>query len=60
MDTLRKAFLETFRDKEFLAETGKAKMDVGPVAREDLEKSVVGLSKLESAFLPKLKEIVYK
>jgi tripartite-type tricarboxylate transporter receptor subunit TctC len=37
---LRKAFLETMKDREFLAEAEKAKLDVMPMPGEDIEKLV--------------------
>jgi tripartite-type tricarboxylate transporter receptor subunit TctC len=57
---LRKAFQETLQDKEFLAETEKAKMSIDPVTSEELEKAVTNLFKLPPALLVKLKEILLK
>jgi tripartite-type tricarboxylate transporter receptor subunit TctC len=57
---LRKAFLETFKDKEFLAEAEKSRLDVDPVSGEQVEKIVGGLFKLEPALLGKLKQILTK
>jgi tripartite-type tricarboxylate transporter receptor subunit TctC len=37
---LRKAFLETMKDREFLAEAEKAKLDVMPMPGQDIEKLV--------------------
>jgi len=39
-DALRKAFMDTMADKEFLADTGKAQMEIMPVSGENLEKLV--------------------
>jgi tripartite-type tricarboxylate transporter receptor subunit TctC len=37
LETLRKAFAATLRDSEFLAEAKKTKLDIEPVAGEDIE-----------------------
>ena len=55
---LRQAFQDTMKDPDFLAETGKANMDVDPVAGEDLEKIVNDFFKLDAAVVNKLKEIL--
>jgi len=57
---LRKAFQETLKDKEFLAEAEKAKLFIDPVSGQELEKTIAGLFKLDPAFLTKLKDIYYK
>jgi len=55
---LRKSFLDTLKDKEFLAEAEKTKLDVEAIAGEEVEKIVGGLFKLDPALLTKLKEIL--
>ena len=55
---LRKAFMDTLKDPEFLAEAQKLKLDVDPLSGEDLERTVHGLFTLDPAFLAKLKEIL--
>jgi tripartite-type tricarboxylate transporter receptor subunit TctC len=57
---LRKAFLDTLKDKEFLAEAEKSKLDVDPIPGEQVEKIVAGLFKLEPGVLAKLKQILTK
>ncbi len=57
---LTKAFLETLKDKEFLAEAEKAKLDIEPVTARDLEKAVAAIFKLDPSMVPKLKDILYK
>lgn len=52
---LRKAFLETLKDREFLAEAQKAKLDINPVAGAELERMVHDLFKLEPGLVTKLK-----
>jgi tripartite-type tricarboxylate transporter receptor subunit TctC len=55
---LRRAFLQTLKDPEFLADAHKAKLDVEPISGEDLEKRVAKLFKLSPALVAKLKEIL--
>ena len=57
---LRKAFQDTLKDKEFLAETEKAKLDLNPVTGEELEKAVGGFFKIDPAMAANLKEILFK
>lgn len=54
---LRKAFMDTLKDKEFLAEAEKSKLDVDPIPAEQVEKIIANLFKLEPALLAKLKQI---
>lgn len=58
--TLREAFQETLRDKEFLKEIEKAKLGIEPVTGEEFEKVVLSIFKLDSALLVKLKDILFK
>jgi tripartite-type tricarboxylate transporter receptor subunit TctC len=60
IESLRKAFLETLQDKEFLAEMDKAKLDLNPVTGEELEKAVAGIFTLDAATIAKLKDILFK
>ena len=46
---LRRAFGETMKDRDFLAEAVKSKLDVDPGSGEEVEKIVAGLFKLHSA-----------
>ena len=57
---LIKAFNETLKDKEFLAEAAKAKLDIEPVSVSELEKSVNAIFKLDHAMVVKLKDILFK
>ena len=58
MNLLRKAFQQTWKDAEFLADAQKAKLDVEPITGEDLEKMVGKLFKLNRPIVGKLKEIL--
>jgi tripartite-type tricarboxylate transporter receptor subunit TctC len=57
---LRKAFEETFRNKEFLAEAENAKLGIEPVSGEELEKVISGFFQTDPALLAKLKKIIYE
>lgn len=54
---LRKAFQDTMKDPELLADAAKSKLDIEPVTAEELEKTVAGLFKLSPSLVTKLKEI---
>jgi tripartite-type tricarboxylate transporter receptor subunit TctC len=55
---LRKAFMDTMKDPEFLAETKKANLDINPDDGATLEQNVKEIMKLEAALIAKLKEIL--
>jgi len=55
---LRKAFQETLRDPAFLAEAERTKLDIAPVAAEDIERTVANLFKLDPAMIAKLRAIL--
>lgn len=55
---LRRAFIETMKDKDFLAEAVKSKLDVDPVTGEEVEKIVSGIFKLDAATVAKMAEIL--
>jgi tripartite-type tricarboxylate transporter receptor subunit TctC len=57
---LRKAFLETLKDKAFMAEAESSKLDVDPVTGEQAEKIIAGLFKLDPNLVGKLKQILTK
>ncbi len=57
---LSKALQDTLSDKEFLAETEKAKLDLAPVSSEELEKTVAGIFKMDAAMTAKMKDILFK
>jgi tripartite-type tricarboxylate transporter receptor subunit TctC len=58
VETLRKAFQETLKDREFLADARKAKLDIEPITGEEMEKMVSKLFKLTPSVVAKLKEIL--
>jgi tripartite-type tricarboxylate transporter receptor subunit TctC len=55
---LRKAFMDTMKDAEFLAETKKARLDLEPADGAELEQNVREMFKLEPALIAKLKEFL--
>ena len=57
---LQKAFQETLKDKEFLAEAEKSNLGIDPVSGGELEKTVGGIFRLDPALSAKLNEILFK
>lgn len=55
---IRKAFMDTMKDPEFLAEAKKANLDINPEDGATLEQNVKEVLKLEPALVAKLKEIL--
>lgn len=55
---LRRAFMATMKDPEFLAEAKKANLDINPDDGATLERNVKEILKLEPALVAKLKEIL--
>jgi tripartite-type tricarboxylate transporter receptor subunit TctC len=58
IDILRRAFNETMKDPELLAEAAKANLEFNPSTGEELEKNVRELLKLDPPLVNKLKEIL--
>jgi tripartite-type tricarboxylate transporter receptor subunit TctC len=56
---LRKAFEDTLKDPEFVADAKKSKLNIDPVAADVIEKDIAALFKLDAAMVGKLKEILY-
>ena len=54
---LRKAFVETMKDPEFLADAKKSRLDTQPLTGEEIEKIVAQLFKIDPAVVNQLKEI---
>jgi tripartite-type tricarboxylate transporter receptor subunit TctC len=55
---LRKAFVETLKDPEFLADAKKSRLDTDPLTGEEIEKIVAQLFKMDAALVNQLKEIL--
>jgi hypothetical protein len=60
VELLERAFQDTLKDKDFLAEAEKSKLDIEPVTRNELEKSIAGIFKLNTALVAKLNDILFK
>jgi tripartite-type tricarboxylate transporter receptor subunit TctC len=56
--TLQKAFQETLKDPEFLAEAKKARLDIDPLTGEEIEKAVAQTKSIPAATIAKLKEVI--
>jgi len=55
---LRKAFMDTMKDSEFLSEARKSSLDLAPLSGEEVEGLVHGFFKIKPSSLSKLKEIL--
>jgi tripartite-type tricarboxylate transporter receptor subunit TctC len=55
---MRKAFTDTLKDPELLAEAAKAKLEIDPIPGEEVERMVGEFFKLDPALVAKLKEIL--
>ncbi|MGH7809448.1 MAG: hypothetical protein ACREP5_04130, partial [Candidatus Binatia bacterium] len=55
---LQKAFQDTMKDAEFLAEAKKARLDVDPITGEQIEKTIVGIKNIPPATFERLKGII--
>jgi tripartite-type tricarboxylate transporter receptor subunit TctC len=55
---LRRAFLETVKDPEFLTDAGKANLEIAPASGEEIEQNIRELFKTDSKVVAKLKEIL--
>ena len=55
---LRKAFMDTMKDPDFIADAKRARLDLDPLDGEAIENEVKTLFKLEPALVQQLKEIL--
>ncbi|HET9918180.1 MAG TPA: tripartite tricarboxylate transporter substrate-binding protein [Candidatus Binatia bacterium] len=55
---LRKAFMDTMKDPEFLADATKAKLDINALDGAELEKNVRAVFDLDPKLIPRAKEIL--
>jgi hypothetical protein len=56
--TLRQAFLDTYKDPQFVAEAKKARLDIQAVTGQEMEQIVAGLFKMEPKQVARLKEVL--
>lgn len=57
---LRRAFHDTLKDPEFLADAERSKLTVDPVSGDEVERVIAGLFKFDPPLVAKLNEILYK
>lgn len=55
---LRRAFMDTMKDPAFLADAGKAKLDINPLEGADLEHNVREVFNLDPKLVPRAKELL--
>ncbi|MBM2806384.1 MAG: tripartite tricarboxylate transporter family receptor, partial [Deltaproteobacteria bacterium] len=55
---LRKAFMDTMKDSEFMADATKARLDLNPLDGAELEKNVREVFNLDPKLIPRAKEIL--
>jgi tripartite-type tricarboxylate transporter receptor subunit TctC len=55
---LRKAFMETMKDKDFVEDAKRSKLDLNPLNGEELEQNVARLFSLKPPLVEKLREIL--
>lgn len=60
LEILRKSFMETMKDPEFIADAYKAKLDLSPLSGEELGKIVVNFYQTEPDVVARLKDILSK
>jgi tripartite-type tricarboxylate transporter receptor subunit TctC len=58
VNLLRKAFMATMRDPEFLSDAKRSKLEIDPATGEKVAKIVQGMFKMDAAMVSKLKEIL--
>jgi hypothetical protein len=58
VEIVRKAFADTMKDAEFIADAKKSKLGVDPITGDDLEKTVGRLFKLAPGVVSKLKDVL--
>jgi tripartite-type tricarboxylate transporter receptor subunit TctC len=58
LEILRRAFMNTLKDPEFVAETKKTNLEINPLNGEEVKKIVDSLFKLNPAMLSKLSNIL--
>ena len=60
LEILRKSFMETMKDPEFIADAQKAKLDLSPLSGDELEKIVASFYRTEPDVVARLKDILLK
>ncbi len=57
-ELLRKAFMATMKDQEFLAEMNKSKLGINPLPGSAVEKIVAGFFKMQPAQVTRIREVL--
>lgn len=60
VELLRRAFMQTMQDREFVAEVEKARLGVTPITGEELESRINGFFNLAPELKTRLKEILFQ
>jgi hypothetical protein len=55
---LQKAFIDTLKDPQLLAEAEKAKLEIDPVDGPGIEKMVKGLYEIDPAIVNRVKQLL--
>jgi hypothetical protein len=55
---LQKAFIDTLKDSQLLAEAEKAKLEIDPIDGPGIEKMVNGLYEIEPAIVSRVKQLL--
>ena len=58
LELLQRAFLQSFKDPDLIAEAKKAQLDIGPVDGPTITKTLSGLYDLKPATLARLKDVL--
>jgi hypothetical protein len=58
VELLRKSYMDTIKDPEFLADATKARLDVNPLDGAELERNVREVFNLDPKLIPRAKEIL--
>ena len=58
LELLQRAFVQTFKDRDLLAEAKRSELDVGPVDGPTIAKTLAGLYDLNPATVARLKDIL--
>jgi tripartite-type tricarboxylate transporter receptor subunit TctC len=58
VDIVRRAFANTMKDAEFLADTKKSRLGIDPMTGEELERTIARLFKTPPGVVAKLKEVL--
>jgi hypothetical protein len=56
--TIQRAFQETMKDAEFIAEAKKGRLDIDPITGADIEKAIAGIKNIPPATFERLKGII--